>query len=41
MSVRHPWRRSTVDFDPRVDAGGLLSVLSGLGDDDPRAIFFA
>jgi hypothetical protein len=36
-SVRHPWRRA--DLDPRVDAEGLLAVLSGLWPEDPITIF--
>jgi hypothetical protein len=35
--VRHPWRRA--ELDPRVDAQGLLSVLSDLNLDDPISIF--
>jgi hypothetical protein len=37
--VRHPWRRKTRDLDPRVDAEGLLSVLTCLNDDDPISYF--
>jgi hypothetical protein len=40
-SVRHPWRRTSLDLDPRVDAAGRLSVLSGLNDDDLMTIFAA
>lgn len=39
--VRHPWRRPEPDLDPRVDAEGLLSVLSGLNPEDPISIFDA
>jgi hypothetical protein len=40
-SIRHPWRRAEHDLDPRVDAQGLLSVLSGLNESDPITIFAA
>ncbi|MFN2486678.1 MAG: hypothetical protein ABR609_08755 [Acidimicrobiia bacterium] len=41
-SVRRSWRRPTgPDFDPRVDAEGLLSILTGLNDDDPITFFGA
>jgi hypothetical protein len=39
--VRHPWRRTEPEFDPRVDASGLLSVLAGLDVDDQLSIFAA
>jgi hypothetical protein len=39
--VRHPWRRTDLALDPRVDAADLLSVLSGLNPEDPITIFAA
>lgn len=41
FAVRHQWRRHALALDPRVDAAGLLSVLSGLNDEDPITIFSA
>ena len=39
--VRHPWRRTHPDLDPRVDAEGLLSIVSGLNAESPLTVFDA
>jgi hypothetical protein len=39
FSVRHPTRRAPHGLDPRVDAQGILSVLSSLNADDSCSIF--
>ena len=38
-SVRHPTRRVAQGLDPRVDAQGILSILSGLNPGDHCSIF--
>jgi hypothetical protein len=37
--IRHPWNREQLDF--RVDAEGLLAIISGLDADDRLTIFSA
>lgn len=41
VSVRHPWRRRQEVLDPRIDAAGLLAVLSIIDRHDPLPIFQA
>lgn len=39
--LRHPWKSVSTAEDPRIDVGGVLSVLSGIDRDDPISLFEA